>query len=35
VKHQQAFKAGAKFVPFGVEIFGELGLVAQQFFDGA
>jgi hypothetical protein len=35
VKHHQDFKAGAKFVPFGVEISGELGLVAQQFFDGA
>ena len=29
VKHHQDFKAGAKFVPFGVEISGELGPAAQ------
>ena len=35
LKHHQDFKAGAKFVPFGVEISGELGPAAQQFFGGA
>jgi hypothetical protein len=36
VKHHQDFKDGAQFVPFGVEILGELlGSVAQRFFDGA
>jgi hypothetical protein len=28
-KHHHDFKAGAKFVPFGVEISGELGPAAQ------
>ena len=35
MKNQHDFKDGAQFVPFGVEISGELGLVAQRFFDGA
>jgi hypothetical protein len=35
VKHHHDFNDGAKFVPFGVEISGELGPAAQRFFDGA
>jgi hypothetical protein len=35
VKHHHDFKDGAKFIPFGVEISGELGPAAQRFFDGA
>jgi hypothetical protein len=35
VKHHQDFKDGAKFIPFGIEISGELGPAAQRFFDGA
>ena len=35
VKHHQDFKDGAQFTPFGVDISGGLGPVAQRFFDGA
>jgi hypothetical protein len=35
VKHHQDFKDGAQFVPFGVDISGELGPAAQRFLDGA
>ena len=35
MKHHHDFKDGAQFVPFGIEISGELGPAAQRFFDGA